>query len=258
MISDTRREELLREYFVTQVDRERRNYSTSTPDEVGNIARRRLKLAIATICHHLPDGGRILDVGCGTGLGASTLADLGFQVTAVDLIPEMIEEARREGHPEVNWLCAPFSRKLADKGSIDLVMSLGFLEYQERAGKELVKMRRFLKPGGHLLLSVPNTVSPQFSFGLSRAVFRLTREPEHVPVRHSFTPERLQRLLGMAGLILLDYQWLPEGDVEEPLAKERARDRWVHRVKNRTAPEMLTLSRSYRPEDTAVEGLSSK
>ena len=251
MVSDERRQQLLEEYFGARVEEEIASYSNPRPDASQILMRQRLKLALGTLCHQFPEGAKILDLGCGCGLGAATLADLGFEVTAVDLIPALVEHARARSSAPVHWVTAPFSDKLAPKGSFDAVMSLGFLEYQERAGKELVKMRRLLKPGGLLLLSVPNTLSPGFQFGLSRAYYRLVSEPEDVPIRHTFTPERLQRLLGMAGYILLDYQWLPKGEGEQPLALRRDRDLWNHRIKLRMAPEMLTLSRTYTPQDTS-------
>lgn len=250
MVSDERRRELLEEYFSRQVDQEIETYEVAEPNPQQALARQRMKLAVQTVCHHYPEGARILDLGSGSGLASATLAELGFQVTAVELVPELVRHSQQRYGDLVDWKALPFNDRVAERASFDAVLSLGYLEFQERAGKELVKMRRMLKPGGMLLLSVPNTLSPRFQFGLSRAYFRVFKEPEHVPVRHTFTPERLQRLLGMAGFILRDYKWLPHGEDSEPLSEERGRDFMTHRVKLRTAPEMLTLSRTYRPEDT--------
>lgn len=252
MVTDERRRELLMRYFTDRVQSQCDVYTTSLPDSRQLMLRARLKLALATVCHHFPRGGRVLDVGSGYGLAAATLADLGFDVTAVELVPELCQRARQEhADSKVKWLNQPFDAKVGKKASFDVVLSLGFLEYQERAGKELVKFRRLLRPGGLLILSVPNTLSGRFHYGLTRAYFRLFREPENVSVRHSFTPERLQRLLGMAGFIFLDYKWLPHGEDDLPLSEERGRDFLKHRLKLRTEPEMLTLSRTYRPQDTA-------
>lgn len=252
MVSDERRCQLLRTFFAQRVDSILETYTTQHPDEQQSVARARLQSAVKTVCRHYEAGARVLDLGSGCGLAATTLADLGFEVTAVDLLPQCVEAGREKESKPVNWRCEPFSRKVGEKGSFDVVLALGFLEYQERAGKELVKMRQLLKPGGTLVLSVPNTLSARFKFGLDRAFFRLASEPEEIPVRHSFTPERLQRLLGMAGFIFLDYQWLPDCEGHEPLAIERNRDLWAHRVRWRTAPEFISLSRTYRPEDTEV------
>lgn len=44
--------------------------------------------------------GRALDLGCGTGTNAITLARHGWQVTGVDFIPKAIHEARRKAAAE--------------------------------------------------------------------------------------------------------------------------------------------------------------
>ena len=42
----------------------------------------------------VPEGARVLELGCGTGPGACFLAELGFQVHGVDVIPDAIDQAR--------------------------------------------------------------------------------------------------------------------------------------------------------------------
>lgn len=253
MVSDERRLQLNREFFGEQVEKQWHAYTVPQPDFQDSVWRARVASARATLGSLLEPGGSVLDVGCGTGPLSLALADAGFQVTAVDLIEGMLARARQTDS-RVNWVHAPFSDKIAPKASFDAVVALGFLEYQERAGKELVRMARLLKPGGHLLLSVPNTLSSQFQFGLTRALFRAGKEPERIRVRHSFTPERLQRLLGMAGYILMDYQWIDHNSPPLALGVTRERPFWEHRVRDRFKPEMLTLSRTYTPSDTATAG----
>ena len=56
-----------------------------------------------------PPGGRILDVGCGTGRHSVGLARLGFRVTGVDLSGQMLALARQraeEASVEVEWVHA--------------------------------------------------------------------------------------------------------------------------------------------------------
>jgi 2-polyprenyl-6-hydroxyphenyl methylase/3-demethylubiquinone-9 3-methyltransferase len=251
MVSDARRLELNRDYFQAQILSHWQAYHGPRPRGWQKLWRARASAALATLEARLPQGAAVLDVGCGIGTVALGLAERGFRVTAVDLVEGMLAHGRRAS-ADVAWVHAPFSDAISPKGSFDAVVALGYLEYQERAGKELVRMARLLKPGGLLLLSVPNTLSGRFAFGATRAVFRLGKEPEGMRIRHSFTPERLQRLLGMAGYIMMDYEWMgPEGP---PLAldRDRARDFWNHRLRDRLKPEMLTLSRTYRPDDTAV------
>jgi len=51
---------------------------------------------------------RVLELGCGTGTNAILLAELGFEVTAVDLSPLAIEQVERkaaEAGVDVSWVC---------------------------------------------------------------------------------------------------------------------------------------------------------
>ncbi len=249
MVSDKRRLELNLEHFRGQAKDLNLAYTCPIPNSRQKRLRNRLALALATLRYHLVPGSAILDLGCGPGRGAVALSNWGYKVTAVDLIEEMTRDAEQTG-AAVHWIHQPFEEKLLPRRAFDAVLCLAYLEYQERAGKELVRMGRRLKPGGLLLLSVPNTLASEFGFGLTRAVYRWGREPENVPIRHSFTPERLQRFLGMAGFIMMDYRWLPAADPITPLAVDRERSFVSHRLKERLHPEMLVLARTYRPEDT--------
>lgn len=61
---------------------------------------------LESILDRLPAGGDVLEYGCGTGPAACFLAERGFQVDAIDLIPEAIALARRfaqERGVEVNF-----------------------------------------------------------------------------------------------------------------------------------------------------------
>src|SRR5262245_49062837 len=59
---------------------------------VGRIQRESVWRAIDGV--FLP-GGRILDLGCGTGIDAAHLAHAGHQIHAIDLSPVMLQNARR-------------------------------------------------------------------------------------------------------------------------------------------------------------------
>src|SRR5262245_37608464 len=52
----------------------------------------------------LAEGGRVLDAGCGTGEIARRLAPLVTHVDAVDVSAAMIDTARRQPAPGVNWI----------------------------------------------------------------------------------------------------------------------------------------------------------
>jgi ubiquinone/menaquinone biosynthesis C-methylase UbiE len=98
---------------------------------------------------------RILDAGCGSGPLAAALHAKGAIVTGFDSSPAMVELARRRLGANAELLVADLSRPLpfADGGFDDVVVSL-VLHYLRDWTAPLAELRRVLKPGGRLLLSV--------------------------------------------------------------------------------------------------------
>lgn len=112
-------------------------------------------------------GRRWLDAGCGSGVLTALLAARGCNVTAVDASPEMVRQAER-------MLLACSSRGLRQPkfGVVDTIERLDWpaaafdgilcssvVEYLDRPKQCLREFARVLRPGGSLLLSVPNRQS---------------------------------------------------------------------------------------------------
>jgi SAM-dependent methyltransferase len=68
-------------------------YDRSNTDNPLLAAMRRRVLAAVGAC--VPRGARILDLGCGPGTDDETLARAGYELTAIDWSPAMVDEARR-------------------------------------------------------------------------------------------------------------------------------------------------------------------
>jgi SAM-dependent methyltransferase len=84
------------------------------------------------IRHHLPSGGRLLDVGCGSGLYPALLAHHGYSAVGVDNDADIVAMAHEYGA----LLRSPATFAQADAfdlstwhGAIDLVYSLGVIEH---------------------------------------------------------------------------------------------------------------------------------
>jgi SAM-dependent methyltransferase len=73
----------------------------------------------------IPVGGRIIEVGCGTGQATLPLARAGYQITALDLGAEMAAVARRKlaGYPNVQVLVGAFEHFPFEPGGFDLLTS---------------------------------------------------------------------------------------------------------------------------------------
>jgi SAM-dependent methyltransferase len=100
----------------------------------------------------LPAHARILDAGCGSGRNMVELARHG-RVTGVELSEASVELARARDMGEVvagSVLDMPF-----DDGSFDLAVSLDVVEHLDDDLAALRELRRIVRPGGALLVTVP-------------------------------------------------------------------------------------------------------
>ncbi|MDI1462878.1 methyltransferase domain-containing protein [Catellatospora sp. KI3] len=100
-------------------------------------------------------GRRVLDAGCGAGPLSEALRARGAVVTGFDSSPAMVELARERLGPDADLRVADLSLPLpfADGTFDDVVVSL-VLHYLQDWKAPLAELRRVLKPGGRLLLSV--------------------------------------------------------------------------------------------------------
>lgn len=101
--------------------------------------------------------GRALDLGCGTGTNALTLARYGWQVTGVDFSAQAIRAARRKARRAglaVDFRQADVTRLDDLEGPFDLVLDIGCLHGLDAAARRryAASLRRWLRPGGDYLL----------------------------------------------------------------------------------------------------------
>lgn len=104
--------------------------------------------------------GRALDAGCGTGVFSRELARRGWRVTAIDASPEMISEARSASQNTsiefINGALESLEPLASMESPYDLILSLSTLEYVEDDLGVIKNWSNMLKPGGLLIISVPN------------------------------------------------------------------------------------------------------
>ncbi len=95
---------------------------------------------------------RLLDAGCGTGQMTKLLEGYGDAV-GLEIAPEAIAFARRRGVKNIvqgSIADPPFAA-----GSFDLVLSLDVIEHVDNDVHILTSLFDILKPGGHLIVTVP-------------------------------------------------------------------------------------------------------
>jgi len=100
-------------------------------------------------------GRRVLDAGCGSGPLFASLRDRGAIVTGFDRSAGMLELARRRLGDDADLRVADLGGQLPfPDGAFDDVIASLVLHYLEDWTAPLAELRRVLRPGGRLIVSV--------------------------------------------------------------------------------------------------------
>jgi 2-polyprenyl-3-methyl-5-hydroxy-6-metoxy-1,4-benzoquinol methylase len=143
------------------------------------------------LSRELTTGARILDVGCGRGVILGVLAEQGFEVHGL----EISAEAARGADPRAEIRIAESLRDAEYRtASFDQVIIWHVLEHLSDPAGTLREVHRILKPGGRLIVAVPNFSSLQARC-TGAAWFHLDL-PRHV---YHFPLPALRQLLTLTG-----------------------------------------------------------
>lgn len=97
-------------------------------------------------------GGKILDIGCGTGETTKLLSKFG-DVFGVDKAKEAVNACKKRGFSNIKL---GYATELPyQKNSFSLITMLDLLEHIENDSKALKESFRTLEPGGFLFITVP-------------------------------------------------------------------------------------------------------
>jgi len=109
----------------------------------------------AFLQHHPP--GRALDLGCGTGTNAISLAQRGWQVTGIDFSMTAIWIARRKARRagvQVDFRVGDVTDLSDLDGPYNYALDIGCLHAVDPAGRQnyAAGLARLVQPGGHYML----------------------------------------------------------------------------------------------------------
>ena len=126
---------------------------------------------------------RALDAGTGTGAVAFALAPLVHEVVGVDLVPELLKEARsRAGpFPNVEFVEGDITSLSFEPASFDLVGTVSTIHHIQRPELVVAELARVARPGGTIFVADQIApVDPLAALELNR--FEHARDPSHARV----------------------------------------------------------------------------
>lgn len=146
---------------------------------------------------HYRGQGRLLDFGCGSGWYLQQMRELGWNVTGMDFNEQTVRQVReRFGIPA---LAGSLPHPEILPSSFDVVTMGAVLEHVHRPHQVIAAAAAALRPGGCLVVSVPNIASWGYrSFGLDWWGLQIPHHLLH------FTPATLRQLLAAHNLEVRD------------------------------------------------------
>ena len=135
---------------------------------------------------YMPQGGRALEVGCGTGRLLTEGLDAGYRIDGVDGSGPMLEQLKAKLPPDqqnIDLILAEAAKIPRDSETYDMVYSIRLLNQTgsvDYALSVVDEMMRLTKPGGYVLAEFVNSYRPRIGLG-GRETVRL--KPSQVAQR---------------------------------------------------------------------------
>lgn len=115
---------------------------------------------------------RIVDFGCGSGVLFADAREVGSEIIGVDLVLEAAKLlVERRGYKNVRLLTPTEAAESIEPGSVDIILAGEVLEHVEPVDDTLQLFRRWLRPQGQLLVTLP-TENALYQLGRRIAGFK--------------------------------------------------------------------------------------
>ena len=175
-------------YVGTRVQQSN-SMATGIKDKLRPIARSIFNFKMTNLPKMSP--GRMLEIGCASGVFLHQMAEKGWQVQGIEYSPKAAQAAQQLGY---RVHAGPLETAPRPEELLDLIVGWMVLEHLHDPIGCLKKLHEWIKPGGYLVFSVPNTNS--MDFRIFKKYCYANQLPNHL---FHFTPDSLTRVLENAG-----------------------------------------------------------
>lgn len=154
------------------------------------------------------NGKKVVDVGCGGGILAESMAQAGAQVTGIDLADKSLTVARLhslESGVKVDYQTISAENFAAQHaGQFDVVTCMEMLEHVPDPASIVQACSQMVKPGGWVFFSTLNRNPKSFLFAIVGAEYVLRLLPKGTHSYEKFIkPSELSRAVRQSGLTVM-------------------------------------------------------
>ncbi|GEM74637.1 bifunctional 2-polyprenyl-6-hydroxyphenol methylase/3-demethylubiquinol 3-O-methyltransferase UbiG [Vibrio sagamiensis] len=150
-------------------------------------------------------GKKVLDVGCGGGILAESMAQQGADVTGLDMGKEPLEVARLhalETGTKLNYIQSTIEEHASThSGTYDVVTCMEMLEHVPDPQSVILSCSALVKPGGHVFFSTLNRNIKSYLFAILGAEKLLKIVPEGTHDHNKFIkPAEMMKMIDRTDL----------------------------------------------------------
>jgi 2-polyprenyl-3-methyl-5-hydroxy-6-metoxy-1,4-benzoquinol methylase len=135
--------------------------------------------------------GKLLEIGCASGMFLFRMSRLGWQVAGIEISERAASHSRSLGFPVHN---GPLETAPDPAEPYDLIAGWMVLEHLHDPVGSLVRMRRWIRKEGWLVFSIPDAGS--WEFKIFRSAWYALHLPNHL---FHFTPQTIRKVLDRTG-----------------------------------------------------------
>jgi len=154
------------------LDEVRKHYSDVDPClRVAHSRHRLYKKLLNQIEHLKRKKARLLDVGCGAGYFLSLAKDNGWKAYGLELNPDLVEKGIHDYGLDIQ--CSDFEESDFSKDYFDVITLWNVFDELYDPLKGILKIKRFLRPGGIIYLRTPNGAFHLFTYRIQQVLRKL-------------------------------------------------------------------------------------